>query len=167
MRNSHRILVAILFSFGALSLLSLSNQTSREVPMVGQAIPTYFTGDFAGRPYASTVTATITSTVTNSPVIPTRLSLVLSSNQVRQSQKFTITLTLVGYNQAQNASVPNQQISITASWGSTVNCISQNDGTCRLDINAPSTVGNYPITAKYSGNIFFASSTATINLKVQ
>ena len=167
MRNSQRFLVALLFSLGAFSLLVLSNQASRQVPEVGQAIPPYFTGDFAGHPAASTITATVTSTITNSPVIPTRLSLSLSTNPVRQSQRFTLLINLLGHNQGQNATVPQQQVSITASWGSTVNCVTQSDGTCRLDINAPSAVGSYLITAKYLGNIFFASSTATINLKVQ
>lgn len=167
MRNSQRFLIALLFSLGAFSLLLLSSQVSRQVPEIGQAISPYSTNDFAGHPAASTITATVTSTVTNPPIIPTRLSLSLSSNPVKQSQRFTIILNLLGHNQAQNATVPQQQISITASWGSTVNCITQNDGTCHLDINAPSTVGSYLITAKYLGNLFFASSTATINLTVQ
>ena len=167
MRNSQRFLVALLFSLGAFSLLLLSTQVNRQVPEIGQAISPYFADDFAGHPAASTITATVTSTITNSPIIPTRLTLALSSNPVKQSQRFTIILNLLGRNQAQNATIPEQQISITASWGSTVNCITQNDGTCHLDLNAPSTVGSYLITAKYLGNLFFASSTATINLKVQ
>ena len=167
MRNSQRFLVALLFSLGALSLLVLSNQFSRQPPDIGQAIPPYLTGEFAGHPAASTITTTVTSTVTNSPTISTRLSMALSSNSVKQSQRITITISLQGLSQGQNASVPQQQITITSSWGSTVNCATQSDGSCHLDINAPSAVGNYQITAKYSGNIFFASSTATSNLKVQ
>jgi hypothetical protein len=167
MRNSQRFLVAILFTLGAFSLLLLSNQMNHQAPLTGQAFPSHPTGDFAVQPTASTVTATVTSTITNSQAFPTRLSLTLSSNPVRQSQRFTITLNLLGQTQGQNASLPNQLVSITSSWGSTVNCITQNDGTCHLDINAPNSAGNYFITAKYSGNLFFASSTATINLKVQ
>ncbi len=167
MRNSQRFVVALLFSLGAFSLLLLSTQVNHQVPEVGRAISPYFADDFAGRLAASTITATVTSTITNSPIIPTRLTLALSSNPVNKGQRFTIILNLLGRNQAQNATIPEQQVSITASWGSTVNCLTQNDGTCHLDLNAPSTVGSYLITAKYLGNLFFASSTATANLKVQ
>lgn len=166
MRNSQRFLVAILFSVGALSLLLLSNQVTRpQAAGVGQAFPPSLAVDPALHQAASTVTASVT--VTGPLVIPTRLSLALSSNPIRQGQRLTISINLFGQNQGQNASVSNQQVSITSSWGSSVNCITQNDGTCHLEINAPSSAGNYLITAKYSGNIFFASSTATASLKVQ
>lgn len=167
MHNSQRFLIALLFSLGALSLLVLNNPITHQVPEIGQAIPPYINGNFAGRPAAATVTTTVTSIVSNSQLISTRVSLALSNNPVKQSQKLTITISLLGHNQGQNASMPDQQISISSSWGSTVNCTTQSDGTCRLDINAPSAAGSYLITAKYSGNIFFAASSASINLKVQ
>lgn len=168
MQNSHRFLVAIvLLSLAALPLLvgEANRLTIRQYGVPGQAV----TVEPASSISASTVTATatVTSTVTSSLIIPTKLSLALSSNSVRVSQRVTITLTLVGQSQGQNATLPNQQVSISSTWGSTVNCVTQNDGACRLEINAPSAAGTYTITAKYSGSIFFATSTATVSLKVQ
>jgi len=174
MHSAQRFLVALIFTVGALSLLILGNmvnpQTSiipQSAPVAGQAPNT--TPPSSGPFAASTVTTTaiVTSTVGNSLVIPTKLGLTLSTASPRQGQTFTLTLSLFGINQGQNASLPNQQISVSATWGSTVTCVTQNDGACHLDIKAPTSSGSYGITAKYSGNIFFASSTATTTLKVQ
>jgi len=164
MDNSQRFLVALLFTLGAFSLLILSSQVNHQMLTGDQVFPQINT-NLAAEPAATTVT--VTSTLANSQAFPTKLSLAISSNSIRQNQRVTLTLTLIGQNQGQNASLPNQLVAVTSTWGSTVNCVTQNDGTCRLDINAPSSSGNYVITAKYSGNIFFASSTATANLKVQ
>jgi hypothetical protein len=115
----------------------------------------------------TTTTATVTSTITSATLIPTSLSLTLSTNPAGRNQTFTLKLTLFGTNQGRNASISNQQVSITPSWGAIVECLTQNDGACQVSLKAPTNTGNYLITVKYAGNGFFAATTATINLRVR
>lgn len=153
MRNIRHALVVILLTLGAFSLLC------NQVGWQASGIPSVLT--------MTTTTATVTSTITSPLVIPTRLSLTPSANPIRRNQTFTVKLILLGNNQGRNASIPNQQVSVTPSWGAIVECLTQNDGSCQVSLKAPTNAGNYFITAKYAGNIFFVSSTATINLRVQ
>jgi hypothetical protein len=153
MRNIQRPLIVILLTLGAFSLLC------SQVGWQAAGIPSALT--------MTTTTATVTSTITTPLVIQTKLSLIPSANPIRRNQTFTVKLTLLGSNQGRNASIPNQQVSVTPSWGASVECLTQNDGACQVSLKAPTNAGNYLITVKYAGNVFFSPSTATTNLRVQ
>jgi len=153
MRSMQRLLVVVILPLIAFSLLY-----------------SHVASQAAGIPYVlsmTTTTATVSSTITSPTLIPTALNLTLSTNPVRRNQTFTLKLTLFGTNQGRNASISNQQVSITPSWGAIVECLTQNDGACQVSLKAPTNTGNYLITVKYAGNVFFATTTATINLRVQ
>jgi hypothetical protein len=111
--------------------------------------------------FTANETVTVTTIVRVTTTIQLNVTFAFQSQGTYSIPILVVNATLVATGDGLNGVIAGQVLTVSASWGRTVNCTTDGHGVCYLAFSIPPLGGANTLTALYAGTSYFAPCAVT------